>query len=168
MVQEAAALLVRGFAASAPEAWPDMAAALEEVYEALEPQKITLVALADDGGVAGWISGRHEYARVWELHPLVVDPARQGQGIGRAPVQLLREMRVCDRRRRAPCQRAGQPRHSDGQAAGTRTIVCDCVEPWGALWIRRRGMRAESSSIACCSRAKTRHWACRCSGHAAR
>jgi GNAT superfamily N-acetyltransferase len=133
-VQEAAALLVRGFAASAPAAWPDMTAALEEVYDALEPEKITLVARAEDSSVAGWISGHHDYARVWELHPLVVDPARQGQGIGQAPVQLLREMRVCDRRRRAGCQRAGQPRYPDGQAAATRSIVY-CVESWGALWI---------------------------------
>lgn len=95
-VQEAAALLMRGFAVSAPEAWPDLTAALEEVYEALEPAKITLIARAGDGSVAGWISGRHDYARVWELHPLVVDPAHQGQGIGRALVGEL-ETRVAAR-----------------------------------------------------------------------
>ena len=86
-IQQAATLLVSGFAAHTPEAWPEMRSALEEVHEALEAGKFCRVARAVDGRVVGWIAGRPEYGgNVWELHPLVVDPAWQGQGIGRALV----------------------------------------------------------------------------------
>jgi aminoglycoside 6'-N-acetyltransferase I len=97
-IQRAATLLVVGFAAHAPEAWPDMPAALEEVHEALEPQNFCRVARTEHGSVVGWIAGRPEYGgNVWELHPLVVDPAWQGQGIGRALVADF-ETRVQARR----------------------------------------------------------------------
>src|SRR5262249_37078891 len=36
------------------------------------------------GSVLGWIGGRLSYARVWELHPLVVAPSAPRRGIGRA------------------------------------------------------------------------------------
>jgi aminoglycoside 6'-N-acetyltransferase I len=86
-IRQAAALLVKGFAASAPHAWPDLPDGLEEVQEALEPGKLCRVARAGDGSVAGWIGGRPQYGgNVWELHPLVVDPPWHGQGIGRALV----------------------------------------------------------------------------------
>ncbi len=40
------------------------------------------------GTVLGWIGGNAQYdGRVWELHPLAVHPAAQGQGIGRALVE---------------------------------------------------------------------------------
>ncbi|MCB8952303.1 MAG: GNAT family N-acetyltransferase [Ardenticatenales bacterium] len=91
-VQQAAALLVAGFAGHWPGAWPDMASALAEVRECLAPEMICRAALAADGRVLGWIGGRPEYdGRVWELHPLVVDPAQQRQGIGRALVLDLEE-----------------------------------------------------------------------------
>lgn len=86
-IEQAAALLVAGFKTFAPSAWPDLPSALEEVHEALEPEKICRVVLDETGTVVGWIGGVPHYdGRVWELHPLVVDPARQGKGIGRALV----------------------------------------------------------------------------------
>jgi aminoglycoside 6'-N-acetyltransferase I len=88
-IHQAAALLVKGFVDVAPAAWPNMAAAHAEVTEALEPGKIIRAARAADGSVLGWVGGQHDYAAVWELHPLVVDPAHQGQGIGRALVADL-------------------------------------------------------------------------------
>ena len=45
-----------------------------------------------DGIVAGWIGGRHNYMRVWELHPLVVDPSHQRRGLGRALVADLEQI----------------------------------------------------------------------------
>lgn len=84
-VRQAAALLVAAFAENWPDSWPDMDGALEEVQDCLSPDMICRAAFAADGQLLGWIGGRPEYdGNVWELHPLVVAPAHQQQGIGRA------------------------------------------------------------------------------------
>ncbi|MBK9093085.1 MAG: GNAT family N-acetyltransferase [Anaerolineae bacterium] len=88
-IQQAAEALVAGFVVMAPNAWPDLDAAIEEVHQALHEQKLCLAARDDEGRVHGWIGGQHAYARVWELHPLVVHPRSQGQGIGRSLVATL-------------------------------------------------------------------------------
>ncbi|MCB0063584.1 MAG: GNAT family N-acetyltransferase [Caldilineaceae bacterium] len=89
-INQAANLLVVGFQLSL--AWPDLDSAMEEVYEALEPGKICRIALDHTGTVIGWIGGIPTYrGRVWELHPLVVDPKQQRMGIGRALVADLEE-----------------------------------------------------------------------------
>lgn len=89
-IHQAAELLVTGFRQHWPNAWPDMAAALAEAHEALAPDKICRAAVDDDGTVLGWIGGSPNYdGHVWELHPLVVRPERQRQGIGRALVADL-------------------------------------------------------------------------------
>jgi aminoglycoside 6'-N-acetyltransferase I len=83
-IEQAAAALVAGFREHSPTAWPDLASARAEVLEALEPDKVCRVAYRDDRTVLGWIGGFLSYARVWELHPLVVHPTAQGGGVGRA------------------------------------------------------------------------------------
>jgi aminoglycoside 6'-N-acetyltransferase I len=83
-VEHAAEALVAAFREHAPTAWPDIESARAEVLQALEPNKICRVAYDDDGTLLGWIGGFLSYARVWELHPLVVLPHAQGQGVGRA------------------------------------------------------------------------------------
>lgn len=89
-VQQAAALLVLAFREHWPNAWPDIEAALQEVHECLEAENLCLAALDDAGRVLGWIGAQPAYGVTgWELHPLVVDPARQGEGIGRALVTAL-------------------------------------------------------------------------------
>ena len=85
-IDQAAEALVAGFRDHWPTAWPDLASAREEIVEALEPEKVCRVARDDEGTVLGWIGGFLSYARVWELHPLVVHPRAQGRGIGRALV----------------------------------------------------------------------------------
>lgn len=90
-----AQLLVDGFRDHWPNAWPDLASGLEEVAECVEPGRIARVAL-EDGVVLGWIGGRHTYALVWELHPLVVRAESRQRGIGRALVADL-ERRVGER-----------------------------------------------------------------------
>ena len=86
----AANLLVEGFREHWPAAWPDIHAALKEIDEALEPGTICRGALDTTGQLVGWIGGRSAYGgNVWELHPLVVSPTRQGEGIGRALVTDL-------------------------------------------------------------------------------
>ena len=90
--EEAAQLLVDGFREHWPNAWPDLESAREEVAEALEQGKLCRAVVDDAGRVLGWIGGIPGYdGNVWELHPLVVAPAEQGQGIGRALVFDLEE-----------------------------------------------------------------------------
>jgi aminoglycoside 6'-N-acetyltransferase I len=84
-IEQAASILNRAF----PEhwdAWGTMEEALEEVHEMLDPERICRVCVIDNQ-VVGWIGGIPEYdGNVWELHPMAVDPAWQGKGIGRALV----------------------------------------------------------------------------------
>ena len=80
-IEQAAHALLVGFREHAPDAWPDLAAARNEVHEALEPGKVCRVARDTDGSVLGWIGGHLYYARVWELHPLVV-ASRRPSGVG--------------------------------------------------------------------------------------
>ena len=88
-IEQVAALLIEGFKAHAPHAWPNMAAALEEVRELFGEDRISRIALDRNGEIVGWIGGLSHYdGNVWEIHPLVVKPSRQGGGIGR---QLVRD-----------------------------------------------------------------------------
>ncbi len=89
-IQEVAALLVSGFAEHYPEAWPDEESALKEVRESLSPDRLSLIAVDEDGTVLGWVGGIPQYdGRVWELHPIVVARELQRKGIGRALVDSL-------------------------------------------------------------------------------
>ena len=93
VVEACAALLVEGFAADWPEAWPDLASARAEVLECTAAGLTARVARDDDGSVAGWIGGRPEYdGNVWELHPLVVRLDRRRAGVGRALVADLERL----------------------------------------------------------------------------
>lgn len=86
----AAALLVAGFRAHWPGAWPDLAAASAEVAECLASERICRAALDEAGALLGWIGAQPAYdGQVWELHPLVVRPESQGRGVGRALVADL-------------------------------------------------------------------------------
>jgi aminoglycoside 6'-N-acetyltransferase I len=92
-LQQAAALLVEGFAEHWPNSWPSMDSALEEVRDALNNDCICRIAVDDHREVLGWIGGTPTYeGNVWELHPLVVRPSDQGKGIGRALVNDLEEL----------------------------------------------------------------------------
>ena len=96
-IRQVAALLVEGFAANWPEAWPDLQSALEEVRESFAEGRVSRVALDEHGTVLGWVGGISQYnGHVWELHPLVVRVNAQGRGIGRALVEDL-EKRVKER-----------------------------------------------------------------------
>ncbi len=91
-VRQTAALLVEAFKKHWPNAWPDVEQALQEVYESFQAERISRVAVDEDGVVLGWIGGISEYdGHTWELHPLAVRPDCQGQGIGRALVNDLQE-----------------------------------------------------------------------------
>lgn len=88
-VQQAAELLVRCFSHTS-SGWHTLDEGLAEVRESLGPDRISRVALDENGDMVGWIGAIPSYeGHVWELHPLVVRPDRQRQGIGRALVADL-------------------------------------------------------------------------------
>ena len=88
-IEQTARLLYETFTENAPDAWPTLGEALEEVQDALAPNKISKVAIDDAHNVIGWVGGKHQYSRVWELHPLVVRRDCQGRGIGRTLITEL-------------------------------------------------------------------------------
>lgn len=91
-IEQAAHMLVEGFGAHWPQAWPGLAEALEEVHEALAPERICRVARDGNGAVLGWVGAIPEYdGNAWELHPLVVRSDQQRRGIGRALVADLEQ-----------------------------------------------------------------------------
>lgn len=84
---QAAALLVEGFAEHWPDTWPDHESAASTVQECLGMDRICRAAVDRDGNVLGWSAAEPIYrGNVWELNVLVVQPARQRQGIGSALV----------------------------------------------------------------------------------
>lgn len=89
-IHQIAEILVAGFKQHWPQAWPDLASALEQVRASFGEGRLSRVARDPAGHALGWIGGIREYdGHVWELHPLVVHPAHQRQGIGRALVADL-------------------------------------------------------------------------------
>jgi aminoglycoside 6'-N-acetyltransferase I len=94
LIEETARVL---FDAFQQMSWPTMDDAREEVLELFGADKISRVALDDEGHVLGWIGAISHYGgNAWELHPLAVRPDQQRSGIGRALVQDL-EARVRER-----------------------------------------------------------------------
>lgn len=84
--EQMAEILILGFREHW-DAWKTTEEALAEIQMILE-KGFARVALDDEGStVLGWIGGLPEYdGNVWELHPLVVHPQHQRQGVGRALV----------------------------------------------------------------------------------
>lgn len=88
--EQVAVVLFEGMAAGAPEGWPTMKDAREEVASSLASDRLSLVALNDQNNVIGWIGGISSYnGNVFELHPLVVKQDVREQGIGRLLVAAL-------------------------------------------------------------------------------
>ena len=88
LIDQMARLLVEGFRVVAPDAWETFEEAQQEIHDILADVigGFCRAALDEGDRVLGWGGGLYRYGLVWELHPLVVDPERQGQGVGRALV----------------------------------------------------------------------------------
>jgi len=92
LIQQAAELLVDAFREHWPDAWPTVEEGLKEVHEMLETGRICRIAVGKNGDLMGIIGGIPGYdGKVWELHPLAVQPSLHGQGIGRALVRDFEE-----------------------------------------------------------------------------
>jgi len=92
LIRQAAQLLVAAFREHWPDAWPTFDEGLKELREMLEIERICRAAINEQGNLLGIIGGIPGYdGHVWELHPLAVQPSRQGQGIGRALVEDFEE-----------------------------------------------------------------------------
>jgi aminoglycoside 6'-N-acetyltransferase I len=92
LIRQAADLLVNAFREHWPDAWPTLEAALYEVHEMLDAERICRAAIDEEGMLLGIIGGIPGYdGNVWELHPLAVQPSLQGRGIGRSLVEDFEE-----------------------------------------------------------------------------
>jgi aminoglycoside 6'-N-acetyltransferase I len=88
LIDEAARLLHETF--SPLGAWTTMYEARQEVVDSTGADRVSRVALGDDGALLGWIGAIRQYdGHVWELHPLVVAEKQRRHGVGRALVQDL-------------------------------------------------------------------------------
>jgi aminoglycoside 6'-N-acetyltransferase I len=86
-IDQAAALLLDGFADTGSVSWMTRDHALLSVNESLQEGCISRVALESSDHLLGWIGGTPRYdGHAWELHPLVVRRDSRGRGIGRALV----------------------------------------------------------------------------------
>lgn len=64
--------------------------ALEEIQDSFASDRISRIAIDENGTVLGWIGAiQHYEGHAWELHPLVVRGDRQRQGVGKALVADL-------------------------------------------------------------------------------
>lgn len=88
-IRRIAEVLLDGFTTSGINPWENLDAAITEVRESLAENRISRACVDDNGEILGWIGGFHEYALVWELHPLVVRSDLQNRGIGTALVKDL-------------------------------------------------------------------------------
>lgn len=90
-IHQIAELLKEAFA-HVPGWLPTDEDALAEVRESFGPNRISRVALDENGNGIGWIGGIESYhGNVYELHPLAVKSDHQGQGIGTALVRDFEE-----------------------------------------------------------------------------
>ena len=87
---DAARLLFEGFKEHWPNAWRTIESAREEVKDLL--WKGVTKAAVIDGQLAGWAGAQAGYnGHVWELHPMVVDEAMRGRGVGRALTEAIED-----------------------------------------------------------------------------
>ena len=65
-----------------PEWLPDRQSCLDQLHASFESGRRSRVAMNEHGEPVGWIAAITD-AHTWEIHPLAVSPAHQGEGLGR-------------------------------------------------------------------------------------
>lgn len=86
--ESAAVILLRAFANLSPM-WRSISEARAEVATFFEDGDRSALAAIDGDTLVGWIGLIRTYSHAFELHPVVVDPVRQRQGVGATLVQAL-------------------------------------------------------------------------------
>ena len=125
LIGQAAKLLQTVFASMG--SWTTVEEAEQEVVEMLGDDRFVRVAL-DGDEVIGWIGGIPGYdGNVWELHPLVVKPERQRQGVG---TQLIHDFEEQVARRGGLTIQLGTDDHF---AATTLSQVDLYVDTWAHI-----------------------------------
>jgi aminoglycoside 6'-N-acetyltransferase I len=74
-----------------PSAWHDVESATAETAQFVSAEDRVAFAALDGNNLVGWIGALHEYDYAWELHPLVVAPSHQRQGLGTALIKRLED-----------------------------------------------------------------------------
>jgi len=93
MIQSAAEILFSVFQEITPLSWPTYESAIDEVNECLEEERICLGLFVDEK-LIGWAGLREQYEKTWELHPIVIKQAYQGQGWGKILLEALEKRAV--------------------------------------------------------------------------
>jgi aminoglycoside 6'-N-acetyltransferase I len=130
-VLEALAVLSYAAARSHFPNWlPTLEHAREQVRDAIAEHDVTRIAVSSDGIAIGWISCIHAYGQVWEIHPLLVDPAHQRRGCGAA---LVRDVEAIVASRGGGVLTLGTADETNGTSLGGIDLFRDPIAALAAI-----------------------------------